>query len=218
MTESVTPDFGEQSTGDATDPIRTLLARTEHGTVGVLERLALSAAKGDRRSTDMLLELVQPLAVRYCRAQLGRHEHSFTDADDVAQEICLAVFAALPLYRSQHRPFLAFMYDIAKDKISNARRAADRDRAEPVATMPEEPGSEIDPEHWAMRDVRAAQVASLRQILPGKQWEILMLRVVVGLSVQETADAVGMPSSAVRGAQTKALARLRLTAARWSLR
>ena len=57
------------------------------------------------------------------------------------------------------------------------------------------------------------QMAQLLRILPAKQREILLLRVVVGLSAEETADAVGSTPGAVRVAQHRALARLRKTLA-----
>ena len=49
----------------------------------------------------------------------------------------------------------------------------------------------------------------LLQILPEKQREILILRVVVGMSAEETAEAVGSTAGAVRVAQHRALARLK---------
>lgn len=50
---------------------------------------------------------------------------------------------------------------------------------------------------------------SLMGMLPDKQREILVLRVVVGLSAEETAEAVGSTPGAVRVAQHRALSRLR---------
>ncbi|MGH3816140.1 MAG: sigma factor-like helix-turn-helix DNA-binding protein, partial [Pseudonocardiaceae bacterium] len=44
---------------------------------------------------------------------------------------------------------------------------------------------------------------------PDKQREILVLRVVVGLSAEETAEAVGSTPGAVRVAQHRALGKLR---------
>src|SRR4051812_9990936 len=44
---------------------------------------------------------------------------------------------------------------------------------------------------------------------PGKQREILVLRVVVGLAAEETALAVGSTPGAVRVAQHRAVAKLR---------
>jgi RNA polymerase sigma-70 factor (ECF subfamily) len=52
-------------------------------------------------------------------------------------------------------------------------------------------------------------MASLLRVLPVRQREILVLRVVVGLSAEETAEAVGSTPGAVRVTQHRALARLR---------
>ncbi len=48
--------------------------------------------------------------------------------------------------------------------------------------------------------------------LPSHQRELLLLRVVAGLSAEETGSALGMSSGAVRVAQHRALARLRALA------
>jgi RNA polymerase sigma-70 factor, ECF subfamily len=53
--------------------------------------------------------------------------------------------------------------------------------------------------------------------LAPRQREILVLRLIVGLSAQETATAVGLTPTAVRVTQHRALAKLRgaLTHAEW---
>lgn len=55
----------------------------------------------------------------------------------------------------------------------------------------------------------AGRMARLLEAVSDKQREILHLRVVVGLSVEETAEAVGSTPGAVRVAQHRALNRLR---------
>ena len=55
----------------------------------------------------------------------------------------------------------------------------------------------------------AALALSLLKRLPEAQREILILRVAVGMSTEETALAIGMSPGAVRVAQHRALARLR---------
>lgn len=171
--------------------------------------LVSAAVGGDRPSVERLLAWLQPVVVRYCRARVGRQERSFASADDVAQEVCLAVLTALPGYRDQGRPFLAFVYGIAAHKVADAHRAAARNRAEPVAEVPDEPELDAGPEQQAIRGELTTRMASLLQVLPAKQREILVLRVVVGLSAEETADAVGSTPGAVRVTQHRALARLR---------
>lgn len=51
--------------------------------------------------------------------------------------------------------------------------------------------------------------AALLDTLPARQREIMRLRLVVGLTAQETADRLGMAPSAVRMAQHRALDQLR---------
>src|SRR5882724_7098989 len=148
-----------------------------------------AAVGGDQPSLERLLAWLRPLVLRYCRARVGRQERSFASADDVAQEVCLAVLKALPSYRDQGRPFLAFVYGIAAHKVADAHRAMARDREEPVETMPEEAEPGLGPEQQAMQGELSREMSQLLDVLPAKQREIVVLRVVVGLSAEETAVA-----------------------------
>jgi RNA polymerase sigma-70 factor (ECF subfamily) len=174
-----------------------------------IDVLVGAAINGDRSAVERLLVSIQPLVVRYCRARVGRQERSYASADDVAQEVCLAVLTALPSYRDQGRPFLAFVYGIAAHKVADAHRSAARNKAEPVPEFPDMPELRDGPEQRAMNGELTGRMARLMTMLPVKQREILVLRVVVGLSAEETADAVGSTPGAVRVAQHRALNRLR---------
>ncbi len=172
-----------------------------------------AAMAGDRVAVERLLAVVRPVVLRYCRARIGLQERTFASADDVAQEVCLAVLTALTSYVDQGRPFLAFVYGIAAHKVADARRAAARNRTEPVHTVPDEPTVEAGPEQRVIHRELSSSVTRLLRLLPAKQREILVLRVAVGLSAVETADAVGSTPGAVRVAQHRALVRLRTLAA-----
>jgi RNA polymerase sigma-70 factor (ECF subfamily) len=188
---------------------RAMATMTTSATVDDLPSMVGAAVGGDRNAVDRLLGYLRPLVVRYCRARVGYQERSFASADDVAQEACLAVITALHTYRDQGRPFLAFVYGITAHKVADAHRAVARNRAEPVAEVPDGPDAEAGPEQRAMRMEMSSRMAELLQVLPVKQREILVLRVVVGLSAEETAEAVGSTPGAVRVAQHRALGRLR---------
>ncbi len=121
----------------------------------------------------------------------------------------MAAITALPRYKDQGRPFLAFVYGIAAHKVADAHRAVARNRAEPTDHVPERPTPDVGPEQMAIEADSAARMDALLNLLPAKQREILILRVVVGLSAEETAEAVGSSPGAVRVAQHRALARLR---------
>jgi RNA polymerase sigma-70 factor (ECF subfamily) len=174
-----------------------------------LDVLVGDAVDGNREAVEGVLRRIRPLVVRYCRSRVGSQERTFASADDVAQEVCLAVLTALPSYRDQGRPFLAFVYGIAAHKVADAHRSAARNRAEPVEEVPDTQDLADGPETQLMQAEFAEKMTQLLDTLPEKQREILRLRIVVGLSAEETADAVGSTPGAVRVAQHRALGRLR---------
>jgi RNA polymerase sigma-70 factor (ECF subfamily) len=127
----------------------------------------------------------------------------------VAREVCLAVVTALPDYGNQGRPFLAFVYGIAAHKVIDARRPQWRNRPHPVSEVPDTAEVGAGPVQQATNRSLSKQMGQMLEILPPRQREILLLRVVVGLSAEETAEAVESTPDAVRIAQHQALARLR---------
>jgi len=179
-----------------------------------LDAAAVGAAVGgDRPAVELLLAWVQPWVVRYCRARVGRQGSSFASADGVAQEVCLAVLTALPGYRDQGQPFLAFVYGIAAQKVADVHPTATRKWAEPVATEPAETEmaepDQAELEQYGGSDDLTARMSALLRVLPARQREILVLRVAVGLTAEDTAVAVGSTPGAVRVIQHRAMARLR---------
>ena len=170
--------------------------------------LAARAAQGDARAIEGLLVRVRLMVHRYCRARLGRLPGNEHAADDVAQEVCIAVLSALPRYRDQGRPFEAFVFGIAAHKVADAQRAAMR-LAVPTDSVPDSPDERLGPEDEVLRQSDARRVRELLNQLPAHQRELLILRVAVGLSAEETGTALGMSAGAVRVAQHRALSRLR---------
>jgi RNA polymerase sigma-70 factor, ECF subfamily len=121
----------------------------------------------------------------------------------------LAAITALPRYKDQGRPFLAFVYGIAAHKVADAHRAAGRNRADATDSLPDRASSAAGPEQRAIDAESSTRMNKLLAVLPEKQREIVILRVVVGMSAEETAEAVGSTAGAVRVAQHRALARLK---------
>ncbi|MCL2536056.1 MAG: sigma-70 family RNA polymerase sigma factor [Nocardiaceae bacterium] len=174
-----------------------------------LNSAVAAAAQGDRNALAQVLQTIRPLVVRYCRARVGAAERGNLSPDDVAQEVCLAVMTALPRYQDQGRPFMAFVYGIAAHKVADAHRNAARNKSDPVAEVPDVVSSEDGPEDRALSSETSRQVNALLETLPEKHREILVLRLVVGLSAEETAAAVGSTAGAVRVAQHRAIAKLK---------
>lgn len=179
-----------------------------------LDEVVSAAAAGNHVAAGDLLAFLRPIVYRYCRTKLGRVQRTFVAADDVAQEVCLAVFRALPTYRQLGRPFLSFVYGIAAHKIADVHRAAARDRSQPTPETPDILLTEEDPEQITLRRELVERTGHLLRTLTPRQRDILVMRIVLGLSAQETATMVGTTPDAVRVAQHRALNRLRRTVQR----
>jgi RNA polymerase sigma-70 factor (ECF subfamily) len=186
------------------------------GNSTVIGALVRRAVDGDERATHDLLAHVHPLAERYCRTRLNRLPGDARHfVDDLAQEVCLAVLCALPRYRDQGRPFEAFVFGIAAHKVADLQRAAMRgpgSTAVPSDEMPEQPDDSLGPEERALLNSDAAWAKKLLANLPENQRELVLLRVAVGLTAEETGRVLGMSPGAVRVAQHRALIRLRALA------
>lgn len=196
---SVTPEGSaamEPENGVAADTGLTLLARR--------------ARTGSPADVEALLGMVHQIALRYARARLGTYPAAAESAADVAQEVSMAVLTALPRYTDRGAPFEAFVYGIASRKVADVQRSHARaplqDQGEEAGLLDTLVGSA---EAEAVRRDEAARVRAALGVLPERMREILVLRVAVGLSAQETGDALGMSAGAVRVAQHRALGILR---------
>ncbi len=178
-----------------------------------LSRLARSAQQGGKPEVEALLARVREIAHRYARARLATYPGGQHLADDVTQDICLAILGALPRYRDTGRPFEAFVHGVASRKVIDAQRALSR---APVPT--DEVRDEIDegptPEEKVVQWSEVALATKLLDRLPPKLREVMLLRVASGLSAKETGAALGMTAGAVRVAQHRAVTKMRALAER----
>jgi RNA polymerase sigma-70 factor, ECF subfamily len=123
----------------------------------------------------------------------------------------MAVLSALPRYQDMGRPFASFVFGIASHKVADAMRSAAR-MAIPTEDLPDGPDDRPGPEETAVACIEAERVRALLARLPVHQRELLVLRVLSGMTAEETGHALGMSAGAVRVAQHRALARLRAIA------
>ncbi|MGK4597200.1 sigma-70 family RNA polymerase sigma factor [Amycolatopsis sp. w19] len=175
-------------------------------------RLVRAAVAGDPDALRELTRFLSPHVFHYCASRLGTAGTGACDAQDCAQEVLQAMLIALPRYRYRPDRFLAFVLGIAGHKVADLHRRRSR---EPVACVPEI-GDGLTA--WARRDPdeierleHRLQAGVLLARLPMPHRQVLALRFVFGLSAEETAERLGLPSAgAVRAAQFRALARLRV--------
>jgi RNA polymerase sigma-70 factor (ECF subfamily) len=185
--------------------------QVDGGNQASLHDLTSLAVRGQPAAIESLLEQIRPMVVRYCRARLSRITGHYHVADDVAQEVCIAVLSALPRYQDMGRPFASFVFGIASHKVADAMRNAAR-LAIPTEDLPDGPDDRPGPEETVVAYIEAERARALLARLPSHQRELLVLRVLSGLTAEETGNTLGMSPGAVRVAQHRALARLRAIA------
>ncbi|MFE0019739.1 sigma-70 family RNA polymerase sigma factor [Amycolatopsis sp. NPDC059021] len=171
-----------------------------------------AAVDGDRVAIDLLLAELRPVVLRYCLGHLGGRHNGYAGAEDCAQEVLLAVFAGLPRYRHDTSRFLPYVFGIAAHKVADARRSKARDPSAPTADP--DPGTRNGPSDPTLEDVEQAdglvRISALLDGLAARPREVLILRIVLGFSAEETAAALGISSAgAVRVMQHRALTDLR---------
>lgn len=168
-----------------------------------------AAVDGDRLAVQHVLGTLPPMVVRYCRAHIDRAACGYRAADDVAQEVLLAVLLALPRYRGTEARLFSFTIGIAKHKIADFYRERRRDRTVPFGNPPDLGDRLPPPEQLVLQAELGTQLSSLLDTPTPNQREILVLRVIVGLSTEDTARAMSATPGSVRVAQHRALTALR---------
>jgi RNA polymerase sigma-70 factor, ECF subfamily len=164
-----------------------------------LPALIAEAADGDQRALRALAAIVVPFVNYYCRVHLGATE----TAQQVAQGISGKILKTLPSYLRSRAPFWGYVYGVTARAVADAQRYTSPEHSDPVHMYVGPPGQQlVDPR-------RARLVAQLLATLPSEQREVLILRVPLRLTVEDTAKIVGISPATVRLIQHRALNRLR---------
>ncbi|WP_340686392.1 sigma-70 family RNA polymerase sigma factor [Amycolatopsis coloradensis] len=177
--------------------------------------LAKAAVDGAPHAMDDLMAALMPWARQYAETRLGDHELTYLEPADVAQEICLAVFVALPGHGRRGGSFLFLLRAIAANKVADVFRKAARSKQVLTGELPERPaGAAEEPEQRALRTDLGLRLGRLMRTLPISHREVLGMRVIGELTSNETAAALGTTSSRVRVTKHRAISRLRACAQR----
>ncbi|HEY0815005.1 MAG TPA: sigma-70 family RNA polymerase sigma factor [Pseudonocardia sp.] len=176
-----------------------------------LDALAVRASAGDQAALAELLDRIRGPILWQCRARMSGRTVGQQTAEDVAQEVLIAVCGALGRFRPAETRWMAFVYGIVRNKVIDAYRAASRDRSDPMEELPDhiEDDDRAGPEAALLRSADLALLQELLAELPDTQREVLVLRVAMGYSAEETARTVGSTPGAVRVTQHRAMLRLR---------
>jgi RNA polymerase sigma factor (sigma-70 family) len=160
------------------------------------KHLALQAAQGDLAATHALLRHITPTLRRVVAGVLGR---THGDVDDVLQQALIAVQRALPAFRGECH-VAGYSSRIALRVALRARRRHKLElfRREVLARLEDDTSHGEPPSAEAEAERRRQVLRNLLEELPEEQADVLALRIMLGLSLEEVAQATGAPLNTVR--------------------
>ncbi len=169
------------------------------------ERPLVDAARaGDEAALAELYSLYFPRVYRYILARTGNPY----DAEDLAEEVFLRMLDAIGRFEWREAPFSAWVFRIAHNAVISQRR---RDGARGRSTSLSEalPVGSMGPEEMVENRLALNDIMRAAQSLPEAQRQVISFRFAAGLSVSETARAMGKGEGNVKVIQHKAIAKLR---------
>lgn len=170
---------------------------------GALSTRLAAAAAGQAWALDAIYREFAPAVLGYLRA------HGAGEPEDVGSEVFVAVVRGLPRFRGNERDFRSWIFAITHRRLLDERRGRARRRDDPADP------SELTHHHEQVRvgDVEEEALAhlgvgwALRALatLTPPQRDVLLLRVLADLSVEETARILGKRKGAVKTLHHRAI-------------
>jgi RNA polymerase sigma-70 factor (ECF subfamily) len=160
-----------------------------------LASLARAAAAGRKEAVRTLIVSVTPAVLKALRGVLGG---AHPDLEDCAQDAVWRFVGALPGFRYECS-VLHFACRIAVHTALNVKRdlrARGEGRLEPLAEDHVDPGA--SPAEELASAGRRRAVRELFATLPTDQAEALILHLVLGFTIEETAAACDAPPNTIR--------------------
>ncbi len=169
------------------------------------ERAIVDAAiAGDDAALAELYNLYFPRVYRYILARVGNPY----DAEDLTEEVFLRVLDAIGRFQWREAPFSAWLFRIAHNAvISQRRKEGARGRSSPLSEAL--PVDSQGPEEMVANRLVLNEVMKAADTLPEAQRRVIGYRFAAGLTVAETARAMGKGEGNVKVIQHKAIAKLR---------
>lgn len=162
----------------------------------------VGAAQADPSTFAHLYRRYLPRVYNYVRARLDGEE----DAADLTQQIFLQALAALPDYQPRGLAFAAWLFQIARNAVSDfyrRRKTLVSWDSFPDALQEQSAFQDIDAS--LVQQERLARLKTLLARLDPAQRELLALRFAAGLSSPEIARVVGRSPAAVKKQLTRLL-------------
>lgn len=145
-----------------------------------------------------------PAILRYLR---GR---GAPEPEDMTGDVFVQVVAKINQFDGEAEDFRAWVYTIARHRLIDGARSRSRRPVEPVSDeILEAAGGSVNPELETLDRLAAGELrAAIGQLSPDQQ-DVVLLRLVSGLSINEVAAALGKKPGAIKALQMRGVAALR---------
>jgi RNA polymerase sigma-70 factor (ECF subfamily) len=173
------------------------------GENAALDALVAEASRGEEWALVALYREFQPALLRFLIGLAGG------EAEDLAADTWIDMAQALPRFSGNGTGFRRLLFTIARRRAIDHGRKQVRRRTDPMPQMFPDGGSILDVADLVTEaDSSFRAIERISVLLPQAQAEVVLLRVVSGLSVGEVAEIVGKSPAAVSVLQSRGLRRL----------
>ena len=164
------------------------------------DSLLAAAQAGAGWAFTRLYEGLAPAVAGYLTVQ------GAAEPDDLTSEVFQRAFTRMATFSGDEAHFRSWVFTIAHNLLVDDRRR--RDRRPPTAPAEADVvGGDVEED--ALRRLSEDRVRRLCHLLSPDQRDVLLLRLLVGLSLEETAAALERTTGAVKALQHRAVATLR---------
>jgi RNA polymerase sigma-70 factor, ECF subfamily len=168
------------------------------------ERALVDRARdGDATAIEGIYELYVSRIYRFVVARVG----NASDAEDITAEVFYRVIERISTFEWRDVPFSAWMFKIASNQVISHHRKHGNRTAAPIEDFNLE-DSRPGPDTLVEFSVTMQEVFAACARLPEMQRQVIALRFASGLSVRETAAALGKTENNVKVLQYKAIIKL----------
>ena len=171
-----------------------------------IEQLVKEAQKGDPAALAALYERFFDQIYRYVSFKSG----SRAEAEDITGDVFVKMLESIHSFKWQGHPFSSWLFRIAHNLIVDYFRRGARKKTVPLEAAAATVGTTPDDlDRVVETNLTMAEVRVAMQGLTSLQQEVISLRFAGGLSVSETAGALGKNDNAVKALQHIGLKKLR---------
>jgi RNA polymerase sigma-70 factor (ECF subfamily) len=181
--------------------LKNIQDRNEADEIQLIDR----ARNGDAEAFGDLYERHLDSVFRFFYSRLDSRQ----DAEDLTEETFFRIWRALPNYKDQGVPFLAYIFHVAHNLlIDHHRRFAN---SKGVVALEDEIAvkSQTNPSEVALNNIQHQEIKQALEKLTEDHQLVLVTRFLSELSTEEVAQVMGRSKGAVRVLQHRALNALR---------